>query len=93
MTEQGWNAVITIVQETYASSEQAFAEQLATAVQAFGVPAPVLERVCHAATLAVDRAFQHDDTRSICLRVSMRDAAAGCAGADELGILHRRARC
>ena len=66
MTEQGWNAVITIVQETYATSEQALAEHLATAVQAFGVPAPVLERVCHAATVAVDRAFQHDDIRSIC---------------------------
>jgi hypothetical protein len=72
MTEQGWNAVITIVHETDATSEQALAERLATAVQAFGVPPPVLERVCHAATVAVDRAFQHDDTRSICLSVSMR---------------------
>ena len=72
MTEQGWHAVITIVQETYAGSEQALAEQLATAVQALDVPAPVLERVRHAATAAVGRAFQHDDTRSICLSVSMR---------------------
>jgi hypothetical protein len=72
MTEQGWHAVITIIQETYAGSEQALAEYLATAVQAFGVPVPVLERVQQAATAAVGRAFQHDDTRSICLSVSMR---------------------
>ena len=72
MTEQGWNAVITIVQETYATSELALAEQLATAVQAFDVPALVLERVHQAATVAVGRAFQHDHTRSICLSVSMR---------------------
>jgi hypothetical protein len=72
MTERGWHAVITIVQETYATSEQALAEHLATAMQAYDVPAPVLERVCHAATVAVGRAFQHDDTRSICLSVLMR---------------------
>ena len=39
MTEQGWHAVITIVQETGAGSEQALAECLATAIQAYGVPA------------------------------------------------------
>ena len=72
MTEQGWHAVITIVQETYAGSEQALAERLAPAMQAYDVPASVLERVQQAATVAVGRAFQHDDTRSICLRVSMR---------------------
>jgi hypothetical protein len=72
MAEQGWNAVITFVQETYAGSEQALAEHLGTAVQAYDVPAPVLERVQQAATAAVGRAFQHDDTRSICLSVSMR---------------------
>jgi hypothetical protein len=72
MTEQGWNAVITIVQESYTTSEQALAEHLATAVHAFGVPVPVLERVQQAATVAVGRAFQHDDIRSICLSVSMR---------------------
>ena len=72
MADQGWNAVITIVQETYATSEQALAEQLATAVQAYDVPAPVVERVHQATTVAVDRAFQHDDIRSICLSVSMR---------------------
>ena len=72
MTEQGWSAVITIVQETDATSEQALAEHLATAMQALDVPVPVLERVRHAATIAVDRAFQDDDTRSICLSVSMR---------------------
>jgi hypothetical protein len=71
MTEQGWHAVITIVQETYAGSEQALTERLATAVQAYDVPASVLERVQQAATAAVDRAFQDDDTRSICLIVSM----------------------
>jgi hypothetical protein len=71
MTEQGWHAVITIVQETYAGSEQALAERLATAMQAYDVPASVLERVHQAATAAVGRAFQHDDTRSICLSVSM----------------------
>jgi hypothetical protein len=71
MTEQGWNAVITIVQESYAGSEQALTERLATAVQAFGVPASVLERVHQAASAAVDRAFQHDDTRSISLGVSI----------------------
>jgi hypothetical protein len=64
--------VIIIVQETYAGSEQALAEHLATAVQACDVPAPVLERVHQAATAAVGRAFQHDDTRSISLRVSIR---------------------
>ena len=72
MTEQGWHAVMTIVQETYAGSAQALAERLATAMQAFDVPASVLERVQRAATAAVGRAFQHDDTRSICLSVSMR---------------------
>ena len=72
MTEQGWNVVITIVQETYAGSEQALAERLAPAMQAYDVPASVLERVRQAATVAVGRAFQHDDTRSICLSVSMR---------------------
>ena len=72
MTEQGWHAVMTIVQETYAGSEQALAERLATAVQAYDVPASVLERVQQAATSAVGRAFQHDATRSICLSVSMR---------------------
>lgn len=71
MTEQGWHAVMTLVQETYAGSEQALTERLATAVQAFDVPAPVLERVQQAATLAVGRVFQHDDTRSICLSVSI----------------------
>jgi hypothetical protein len=72
MTEQGWNAVVTIVQESYATSEQALAERLATVLQAYDVPASVLERVHHAATAAIGRAFQHDDTRSICLSVSMR---------------------
>jgi hypothetical protein len=72
MTEQGWHAVMTIVQETDAGIEQALAERLATAVQAFGVPVPVLERVHQAATAAVGRAFQHDDTRSISLSVLMR---------------------
>ena len=72
MTEQGWHAVMTIVQETDASSEQALAERLATAMRAYDVPAPVLERVHQAAVAAVGRAFQHDDTRSISLSVSMR---------------------
>ena len=72
MTEQGWNAVITIVQETDAGSAQALAERLATAMHAFDVPAHVLERVHQAATVAVGRFLQHDDTRSICLSVSMR---------------------
>ena len=72
MTEQGWNAVITIVQESYAGSEQALAERLVPAMQAYDVPASVLERVQQAATTAVGRAFQQDDTRSICLSVSMR---------------------
>ena len=72
MTEQGWHAVITIVQETYPGSAQALAERLATAIQAFDVPAHVLERVHQAATVAVGRVLQHDDTRSICLSVSMR---------------------
>ncbi len=63
---------MTIVQETDAGSERALAECLATAVQAFGVPAPVLERVHQAATAAVGRAFQHNHTRSISLSVFMR---------------------
>ena len=72
MMEQGWHAVITIVQETYAGSEQALAERLATAMQAYDVPASVLERVQQAATAAFGRAFQHNHTRSISLGVSMR---------------------
>ena len=72
MTEQGWNAVMTIVQEAYAASEQALAERIVPAMRAFDVPASVLERVQQAATVAVGRALQHDDTSSICLRVSMR---------------------
>ena len=72
MTEQGWHAVMTIVQETDAGSEQALAERLATAIQAYGVPASVLERVHHAAAAAVGRAFQHDATRPISFGVSIR---------------------
>lgn len=72
MTEPGWHAVITIVQETDARCGQALAERLATAVQTYDVPAPVLERVQQAATAAVGTAFQHDATRSICLSVSIR---------------------
>jgi hypothetical protein len=72
MTEQGWNAVITMVQETDPTSEQALAERLVTAIQASDVPAHVLERVHQAATVAVGRVLQHDDTRSISLNVLMR---------------------
>jgi len=72
MMEPGWHAVMTIVQETDAGSKQALAERLATAVQAYDVPASVLERVQQAATVAVGRAFQHDDTQSISLSVLMR---------------------
>jgi len=71
MMEPGWHAVMTIVQETDATSEQALAERLATAMHAFDVPASVLERVQQAATVAVGRALQHDDTRSVSLGVSI----------------------
>jgi hypothetical protein len=83
MTEQGWNAVVTIVQETDATTEQALAEQLATAVQALDVPTHVLERVHQAATAAVGRVFQGDDTRSICLSLSMRALQAQATRASE----------
>src|SRR5690349_1368729 len=72
MTEPGWHAVMTIVQETDAGSEQALAQRLATAIQAHSAPASALQRAHQATTAAVGRAFQHDDTQSISLSVSMR---------------------
>ena len=69
MTEQGWRAMVTVIQEAQAGFDQELTARLATGVQELDVPPSVLERVQQAATTAVGRAFQRDSTRSACVTV------------------------
>ena len=84
MTEQGWRAVLTIIQESQTGVDQVLAAQLATAVQAHEVPSSVLERLRQALTMAMHRAFQRDGTRLVRVTVSTRvmqpkDARTSCS--------------
>jgi hypothetical protein len=72
MTEQGWRAVLTIMQEAQTGFDQALTARLATVEQDLGVPPPVLERLRQAVTAAVQRAFQREGIRSACVTVSTR---------------------
>ncbi len=72
MTEQGWRAVLTTIQESQTGVDQVLAAQLATAVQAHEVPSSVLERLRQALTTAMHRAFQRDGTRLVRVTVSTR---------------------